>query len=126
MNLYQLSNGLRYDIISSFNFEIPHVEINKKIANYIDAKMLTPFGNKRYPNYYRTALNQVAYQLVIMLEYERISFGYFYNDVFYSTNKKQGLHKTTAALHTMRLEQKTWDNMRKGMFYNKTLKPYFE
>jgi len=126
MNLYQLSDGLRHEIISSFNFEIPHVEINKKIANYMDAKMCTSSGNKRHPNYYRIALNQVAFQIVRMLEDEKIIFGYFYNDEFYATDKKQVLHKTTEALHAMRLEQKLWDNMRKGMFYSRTLKPYFE
>jgi len=123
--LYQLCNDLRSRINSEYLWQHDSKTLHANINAYIDSIMLTKTGKRRYPLYYREVLNQVTYQLYIVIENTLVIFGYWYKDQFYTTHKEIKEYSNTNKLHKLNLIQTEWDKMPRGLYYRSNLKPYF-
>lgn len=139
-NLYTLNQELTSEIHRATTDHKTAHEIvaifNQFMARSVDS--LTPAKNRRYPQYYASALHQVYAGL--MQQFRELSghivFGYWFEDEFYTTRKKQcsytiyqnyvnpGL-KTTEDLRVITGNCAQWDHLVSGMFYAENKKEYF-
>lgn len=123
--LYELTEKLAHTIDYQYGNSAPSDYINRVVNEFIAANMETESGKLRYPQYYETALRQVASCARIILNSRCIIFGYWYEGEFYTTDKKSDGVKTTDELRGL-LPCRFWgDILPSGMYYLKTLKPYF-
>lgn len=119
---YLGNNNLHFYIESLIEYRYikdSFLRFNKEVTNQ------NKTGKRRYPLYYREVLNQVTYQLCIVIENTLVIFGYWYKDQFYTTHKEIKEYSNTNKLHKLKLIQTEWDKMPRGFYYRSNLKPYF-
>lgn len=141
LSLYQFTDKITSELHKGFQDQKTQpqmLEIHEKVISI--SNELTASGRRRYPVYYNATLYQVAH--AIFKQHSELSghlvFGYWYNDEFYTTRKKQCSYtiyqnyvnpdlKTTEDLRTDFPEMAgiNWGTLKSGIFYASSLKPYF-
>lgn len=125
-NLYQMSSDVANLVLRGYEFSLTSSEIMASVQAYITSLP------KRTPQYYKTALNQVAMATKDVKQNDYIVFGYWMEGKFFTTYKggnalvKKYNLETTEVLHNKSLTMAQWDSLRKGTYYASNLKTFFE
>jgi hypothetical protein len=130
--LATLTSDLRAVIDQGFRFELTQSEINQNVNQFFEMHFLTNGGKKRYPDYYRIALNTFWYEFLNLRMAENTLFCYLVDDVLYTTHKKNASYfvgdvtlknyKDDPAIEKRVLQSK--GEITNGYYYNSG-KPYF-
>jgi len=130
--LNTLTSDLRAVIDQGFRFELTQSQIAANVNQFFDMHFLTDTGKKRYPDYYRIALNAFWCEFLNLRMAENTLFCYLVDGVLYTTHKKNASwfngvvtlphYKDNPAIEEKVLYSK--GDVTNGYYYNSG-KPYF-
>lgn len=123
-NTYQLCEMLRQDINRWFDNYQNSEQINTYFDEWIKRHCYSAYGKLLVRKKDIDILNYVFYAIKNQNMDQKIVFGYWYKDEFYTT-RKDTPYKTTKILHDLKLSPEAWNSLKKEFVYKDNLKTYF-
>lgn len=123
-NAYQLCETLRHDINRWFDNHQTSMQMNIYFNEWIKRHCYSKNEKLLVRRKDIDILNYVFLAIKNQNMDQKIIFGYWYKDEFYTTRKNTP-YKTTEILHDLKLPQETWNNLKRELVYKDNLKPYF-
>lgn len=121
---YQICETLRHDINRWFDNYQTSEQMNVYFDEWVKRNCYSKNGKLLVRKKDIDILNYVFYVVKGQNQDQKIIFGYWYKNEFYTT-RKNTQHKTTKILHDLKLAQEVWASFKRELVYRDNLKPYF-